>query len=230
MFHVKQNIQKSNIKSSKMFHVKQNIDEKMFHVKQCLEFLEKSQEELQKFSDFVLKWQKTINLISPSSVNNIWERHIIDSVQLYSYIPCDARVLLDMGSGGGFPAIVLAIVNKQIKGCIEQFYLVESDVKKCVFLQEAARVFQLPVTVLNQRLETVEVQGVDVITARALKPIKELMEFSMRFLNKQTHCLFLKGERVFDELQENPYMCDVTLYPSQTNKNSFIVDITGVQK
>ena len=171
-------------------------------MKQFEEILKKSQTELQKFADLVLKWQRTVNLIAPSTIPDIWERHIVDSAQLVEYIPENAKVLVDMGSGGGFPAIVLAIINKVVGGSVEQFYLIESDVKKSIFLREAARVFELPVQVLNQRLENVVLENVDVVTARALKTVEELFVLGQGFITNKTTCLFLKGERVDEELAQ----------------------------
>ncbi|MBO7257545.1 MAG: 16S rRNA (guanine(527)-N(7))-methyltransferase RsmG [Alphaproteobacteria bacterium] len=198
-------------------------------MKQFEEILKKSQPELQKFADLVLKWQQTVNLIAPSTMPNIWERHVIDSAQLVMYIPTDAKVLVDMGSGGGFPAIVLAIINKVIGGSLEQFYLVESDVKKSIFLREVARVFDLPVQVINKRLENVIMENVDVVTARALKTVEELFVLGQGFITEKTICLFLKGERVDEELAQNTHKCCIEKIPSCTHKKSYILKIGGVQ-
>ncbi len=198
-------------------------------MKQFEEILKKSQPELQKFADFVLKWQRTVNLISPSTIPDIWERHIVDSAQLVEYIPENAKVLVDMGSGGGFPAMVLAIINKVMQGPVETFYLIESDIKKSVFLREAGRVFDVPVQVINKRLEDVVLENVDVVTARALKTVEELFVLGRGFIAEQTTCLFLKGERVAEELAENKHKCHIEKIPSRTHKKSCILKIGGVQ-
>lgn len=198
-------------------------------MKQFEEILKKSQSELQKFSDFVLKWQKTVNLIAPSTIPTIWDRHIVDSAQLYLFVPEGVKVLADMGSGGGFPAIVLAIVNKVMSGSIQHFYLIESDVKKSIFLREAARVFELPVTVLNERLEKVLLENVDVVTARALKPVDELLVLGQGIINSKTICLFLKGETVYEELKQNSHKCQVEIFPSMTHNKGCILKIGEVQ-
>lgn len=199
-------------------------------MKQFEEFLLNSKPELEKFSDFLLKWQRTINLIAPSTIKNIWERHILDSAQLYSYIPPKAQILADMGSGGGFPALVLAMINKVNNGPLQHFYLIESDNKKSIFLKEAARVFSLPVTVLNQRIETVTLNKVDVVTARALKPVDDLLRLGQGIITPQTICLFLKGEQAADELRQNSHTCSVEIFPSRTHKNGCILQIKNVQK
>lgn len=198
-------------------------------MKQFDEILKKTQPKLQEFVDFVLKWQKTVNLIAPSTVSDIWDRHIVDSAQLILYIPQDAKVLADMGSGGGFPAMVLAIINKAMNGSLEQFYLIESDVKKSIFLREAARVFDVPVQVINERLERVSLKNVDVVTARALKTVEELFVLGQGFISEHTTCLFLKGERVDEELAQNTHKCQVEKIPSCTHKKSYILKIGGVQ-
>ena len=198
-------------------------------MKQFDEILKKSQPELQRFVDFVLKWQRTVNLIAPSTVQDIWERHVVDSAQLIMYMPEGATVLADMGSGGGFPAIVLAIINKVLGGSIKCFYLIESDVKKSIFLREAARVFDLPVQVINERLERVSLQDVDVVTARALKTVDELLFLGRGIIESRTVCLFLKGERVDDELAQNTYKCCIEKLPSCTHKKACILKIGGIQ-
>ncbi len=198
-------------------------------MKQFEEILKKSQNELKKFSDFVLKWQKTVNLIASSTIPMMWERHVLDSAQLYLYVPDDAKVMADMGSGGGFPAIVLAIINKMVGGSIQHFYLIESDVKKSIFLREAARVFELPVTVLNERLEKVSLENVDVVTARALKSVDELFELGRGIINSETVCLFLKGENVHEELKHNSHKCRVEIFPSMTHNKGCILKIGEVQ-
>lgn len=198
-------------------------------MKQFEEFVTNAQNKLEDFCDFLLKWQRTINLIAPSTIPNIWERHVLDSAQLYPLLPVNARKLVDMGSGGGFPALVLAILNQENNGPIQRFCLVESDTKKSIFLTEAARVFSLPVVVVNRRLETVCLKHVDVVTARALKPVKELLWFGRGFITPKTTCLFLKGERVQEELRKNPYECSVRIYPSHIYKTGCILKIKKVQ-
>ena len=198
-------------------------------MKQFDEILKETQSELKNFADFVLKWQRTVNLIAPSTIPDIWERHIVDSAQLFNYIPSDAEVLVDMGSGGGFPALVLAIINKIVGGPIKQFYLIESDIKKSVFLREAVRVFDVPACVLNKRIETVCLDRVDVVTARALKSVNDLLKLGQGFICSDTICLFLKGEQVDVELAQNTYKCQVEKIPSLTHKKSSILKIGGVQ-
>ena len=206
-------------------------------MKQNLSFLEEMRPELEKFSEFLLKWQKSVNLISPNTIPHLWKRHIIDSAQLYPFIPDSARLLLDMGSGAGFPGLILAMVNQHLGGPLKTIVLVESDIKKGIFLNEAARVFQLPVRVLNKRMELVKPadlngQKVDVLTARALAPVPVLLKLSQNIRTPETMCLFLKGEQVAAEMKEVSSQSDweVSSYPSVSDSKGVIIQMRGVQE
>lgn len=209
----------------------------MFPVKQNLSFLEEMRPELEKFSEFLLKWQKSVNLISPNTIPHLWKRHIIDSAQLYPFIPDSARLLLDMGSGAGFPGLILAMVNQHLGGPLKTIVLVESDIKKGIFLNEAARVFQLPVRFLNKRMELVTAadlngQKVDVLTARALAPVPVLLKLSQNIRTPETMCLFLKGEQVAAEMKEVSSQSDwdVSSYPSVSDSKGVIIQMRGVKE
>ena len=209
----------------------------MFPVKQNLPFLDEMKSDFEKFSEFLLKWQKSVNLISPHTIPFIWERHLLDSAQLYPLIPNMARVLLDMGSGAGFPGLILALINQRLGGPLEQVVLVESDSKKCVFLTEAARIFELPVLVLNQRMESLSSSDfknrpVDVLTARALAPVPVLLKLSEKVRTQQTVCLFLKGEQATSEMNLVPNIkqWDVRFIPSVSDSKGVIIQMRGVKE
>ena len=152
---------------------------------------------LQQYQDILLQWQKHVNLISNNSINQIWKRHILDSAQLYFFISDQSSVLLDVGSGGGFPGIVLSILNKILKGPLKQIYLVESDLKKTLFLQEVNRKLDLNINILNQRMENVLVKA-DIITARAVAPVSELLALVDKNVSRETLMIFPKGQHVDD--------------------------------
>lgn len=207
----------------------------MFPVKQNLSFLKEMRPNLEKFSEFLLKWQKSVNLISPNTIPYLWERHIVDSAQLYSFIPDSARLLLDMGSGAGFPGVILAMVNQHLGGPLKTIVLVESDNKKCIFLNEVVRMFQLPVRVLNKRMEVVtseDLNGkvVDVLTARALAPVPVLLKLSQHIRTPETMCLFLKGEQVDKEISEfySQPNWEVCSYPSISDSKGVVIQMRGV--
>ena len=194
-------------------------------MKQDAIYLGAAEPVLRQFQDFVLKWQKSVNLISPTTTSDIWNRHILDCAQLFENIPSTAKKLVDMGTGGGFPGVVLAIMNKALTGPLTDIYFVESDIKKSIFLKECIREFGLNASVLNERLENVKLDAVDVVTARALKELKVLIRLGQGFINPQTTCLFLKGERVDDEISNNPYPCHLEKIKSKTAENGVILKI-----
>ena len=198
----------------------------MFHMKQ--ELLEKSKSDLEQYVQILLKWQKAINLIAPSTINDIWNRHVIDSAQLFPFIPESASILVDMGSGAGFPGLVLAILNKQNQGPLKQIILIESDQRKCVFLQEVIRLLELPVSVYDKRIEQVTGVTADVLTARALAPLRDLLELGKKIITPETVCLFLKGEQVDQEIQNCSVPCQVEKINSITNQKGFILKVTEV--
>ena len=156
---------------------------------------------LQQYWDLLLKWQKSVNLISDKTICNGWDRHILDSAQLYFLLPNQEVELMDVGSGGGLPAIVLAILNKVLKGPLKHIILVESDLKKSLFLKECARVLQLDISVINDRIENVEAVP-DVITARAFAPLKVLLPLLKKNVSRETFFLLPKGKSVNLEILE----------------------------
>ncbi|MDQ0511176.1 16S rRNA (guanine(527)-N(7))-methyltransferase RsmG [Ancylobacter amanitiformis] len=149
------------------------------------------------------KWQRTINLVAPASLPRVWTRHVADSLQLVP-LAGEARRWVDLGSGGGFPGLVVAAVLAERAGA--DVTLVESDTRKAAFLREAARIAELPVTVLPARIEQVAARiaaGVEIVSARALAPLPRLLELAHPFLAQGAVGLFLKGQDVDNELTES---------------------------
>ena len=179
------------------------------------------------------KWQPRINLISPASQPDIWQRHVFDSAQLLAHMPemrPDAsRRILDIGSGAGFPGLVLAILGAG------QLQLVESDQRKSVFLQTVIRELRLSATVVNHRIESLSACYPDVITARALAPFPKLMQLIDAQIYPGLTCLFLKGAKVEEELTNFQTYSTMTphLYPSLSRTdgeaNGVIVKLTMPQ-
>jgi 16S rRNA (guanine527-N7)-methyltransferase len=149
------------------------------------------------------KWQRAINLVAAASLKDAWRRHLLDSAQLYPLIPPTAATLVDLGSGAGLPGLVLAILA-QGEGRVLAVNLVESDGRKAAFLATAARELGLVgVTVHASRAEDLAATGrlhAEIVTARALAPLERLLALARPFLVPGGRCLFLKGERVDDEL------------------------------
>jgi 16S rRNA (guanine527-N7)-methyltransferase len=177
------------------------------------------------YADLLTTWNKKINLIGKSTAPELWSRHMLDSAQLYRLIPKAARSLIDMGSGAGFPGLVLAIMG------VPEVHLVESDQRKAAFLREAARITATPVTVHAARVEAIKPFPADVVTARALAPLSELLAWAAPFLTKNTRCIFPKGQNVEVELTQAHKMwrMEVDQEPSRTDPLSTIVCIGEVR-
>lgn len=155
---------------------------------------------LSAYAALLTKWQRRINLVGPKTLPDLWRRHMLDSAQLLPLLPAGARVLVDLGSGAGFPGLVLAAMGAT-RG-IEAVHLIESDQRKAVFLREAARCMGLGerVTVHATRIESLAPIAADCVTARALAPVEALLGYAARAAGVGTPCLFLKGKRLEDEL------------------------------
>jgi len=197
-------------------------------MKRINEILMASEKDIYMYIDILKQWQKAVNLISKTTLDEIWTRHIMDSAQIYPLLPKTAETLVDLGSGAGFPALVLAILNKNQKGNLKQITLIESDTKKCLFLKEVARQLSLPVQILNQRIEKVQNLSADVVTARALASLNELLILGKNIITRDTTCLFLKGQTVQEEIKNITFPCQIEKIKSITNSNSFIIKMTEV--
>ncbi len=149
-------------------------------------------EKLEAFAALVKKWTPKINLISKSSLPDLWDRHIVDSVQLYQMVPHDGK-WVDIGSGGGFPGIIIAIL-REMAGVSGGVTLVESDQRKCAFLRTAIRELDLNANVISERIEDIPPLNADIISARALANINTLLGFAERHLKPEGIAIFPKGE------------------------------------
>lgn len=196
-------------------------------MKLFFDFLEPVKDKLDKYQEILLKWQKNFNLISKNTQNDIWNRHILDSAQLWQYIPHNIHCLLDVGSGAGFPALVLAVLNL-VDPKIEKIILVEKDPQKCVFLKEVVRELGLKAQVMNCKIEDVELSDVDIITARAFSSLEHLIMMMRPFYHPGTIGLFLKGERVDDEINELSTRVVLDKIPSLTHNNSQIIYVKEI--
>jgi 16S rRNA (guanine527-N7)-methyltransferase len=156
-------------------------------------------EKLKQYQGLVEKWTPRINLVGRSTVADIWDRHIIDSLRLCALDLPLARRWVDLGSGGGFPGLVVAVVLA-CRGDRTEVVLVESDARKAVFLRQAARQLGLTTTVHAERAESLPPQHADVVSARALAPLDRLCEIAHRHLAPSGVCLFPKGEKAEEEI------------------------------
>ncbi|MDT3376710.1 16S rRNA (guanine(527)-N(7))-methyltransferase RsmG [Labrys neptuniae] len=179
------------------------------------------------YVDALQRWQRVKNLVAPSTLSQVWTRHIADSAQLLPLLG-NARTVIDLGSGAGFPGMVLAIAKKSIPGF--RVHLVESNGRKASFLREVARITNAPATVHALRIEDFVSgwsDGADMITARALASLQELLDYSEELLKTGAQALFLKGQDVGQELTQATKYWNIQaeLIPSLTDSTGQIVSI-----
>ncbi|MUG78540.1 16S rRNA (guanine(527)-N(7))-methyltransferase RsmG [Commensalibacter sp. ESL0367] len=183
-------------------------------------------EKLEIYISLLQQWNKKINLVSQQGMDQVWKRHVYDSFQLIRYLDSSVKSIADLGSGGGFPGLILALSTDI------PVILIESDKRKTIFLREVLRQTKTQATVLCQRIENVNAISVDVVTARALTSLTQLLEFSKNILNKNGYCLFLKGRSIdleIEEAQKN-WKINYKTFSSQTNADGVIVKINQFER
>lgn len=156
---------------------------------------------LGKYLLLVRKWNPVINLVSKADLDNLWTRHLLDSAQLFYHAPLEARSWCDLGSGGGFPGVVVAIMAAE-KAPKLAVTLVEVDRRKAVFLTEACRQLGIKATVLTERIDRLAPQQADVISARALAPLANLCDFAQRHMSPSGVAIFPKGRAAQQEVDD----------------------------
>jgi 16S rRNA (guanine527-N7)-methyltransferase len=173
-------------------------------------------------------WTKKINLVAPSTIDAVWDRHVLDSAQLLAHAPVNWRHWVDLGTGGGFPGLVVAV----LVGAHREVTLVESDLRKCTFLRTAIRELGLTAKVVNDRIEKTTIARADIVSARALAPLGQLLDYSSGILDDTGTALFPKGEAHMSEIlsaQETwSFECDAL--PSITNPDARILRISRIRK
>jgi 16S rRNA (guanine527-N7)-methyltransferase len=186
---------------------------------------------LDRYVDLLLQWQAKTNLVAPSTLPNLWTRHISDSLQLLTIAPA-AQVWADLGSGGGFPGVVLACALAEIPDAT--VHLVERNAKKAAFLREALRVTNARGTVhLSDIGDSVDriVGRVDCVTARAVAPLHQLIGFAAPLVSQGAKALFLKGQDVEAELTEATKYWNImpNLHSSRTGGRGWIVELDRIE-
>ena len=181
---------------------------------------------LEAYVALLLRWNRTINLISRGDEALIWERHIADSLALAALLPAEFSHAIDIGSGGGLPGVVLAIATQR------PIHLVESDQRKSAFLREVTRELSLPIIVHATRIETAKPPKAPVITARAVAPLTTLLAFATPHLAPGGICLFPKGRTANDELTAArlEWHMDVVSTPSPTDPSAQILRISEIAR
>ncbi|MGC6516941.1 MAG: 16S rRNA (guanine(527)-N(7))-methyltransferase RsmG [Candidatus Puniceispirillaceae bacterium] len=150
------------------------------------------------YASLLEKWQRSINLVSPKTISHLWERHILDCAQLVPFLPQEPVKILDLGSGAGLPAVIISALSHH------QVEMVESDSRKCAFMQTALREMGLKATIHNQRLESLPHLGADIITARAFAPLPRLLDWTKDQHQEGQIFWLLKGRAVNEELTNLP--------------------------
>jgi 16S rRNA (guanine527-N7)-methyltransferase len=181
-------------------------------------------ERLKIYEALLRKWQSAINLVSRNSLEDVWRRHFLDSAQIFSLIPRPTTNLLDIGSGAGFPGLVLAILG------VPNVHLVDSDQRKCAFLREVSRETSTDVTILNARIEEVATGFFDVVTARGCASLTVLLKMAKPYLGPNSIAIFPKGRSVEEELttaKKRWNMC-YTMIPSVSDSAGMLVKLEGI--
>ena len=190
-------------------------------------------EKLRDYESLIQKWNPSINLVAKSTLSDIWNRHIVDSAQVY--YTAAAKIsgnCTDIGSGGGLPAIVIAILAQSTDKQV-QMTMVESDKRKSVFLRTAIRELDLNnANVLNERIENVQIPVSKFISARALAPLTELFGFAQKLSDDKTTLLFQKGKNWLTEIEiaQNHWSFDYEAFKSETDSNAVILKIRGLSR
>ena len=157
-----------------------------------LDVSRETEEALNHFKNLVIEWNPTINLVSKNSISELWDRHIVDSAQIFTTFRPKSGLWLDFGTGGGFPGLVLAILARHLSPDL-RFSLVESDRRKCSFLKRVSRDLSLSVEISNSRVESAGLGKVDYVSARAVSELNDLLFLAESIVSRETMCLFLKG-------------------------------------
>ena len=183
-------------------------------------------ERLDAYAVALSKWNPRINLVAKSTLPDLWTRHFADSAVLDALAPHEGH-WLDIGTGGGFPGLVLAAMRPD-----QPMTLLESDQRKCTFLRQTARAMGLSITILADRIETAPPQVADILSARALAPLDMLLTLAERHVHSSTLSLFLKGERVEEELTaaRQCWTFTHTTYPSGSGTAGVVLALRDIAR
>lgn len=204
----------------------------MFHVKQDGGdggVSRETSERLAALEALVRKWNPAVNLVSKASLTDLRRRHIADSAQLFDFARVSAGHWADLGTGGGFPGLVIAILAQEFAADL-RVTCIESDLRKAAFLSTVVRELSLPTTILSQRIENVAPLAAQVVSARALAPLVDLLPLAARHLAPDGIAIFPKGVRHAMEVAEarKTWTFDLTEEPSRTDPDARLLRIEGL--
>ena len=185
---------------------------------------------LKEYEKLLFKWNAKINLVSKSTLVNFWNRHILDSAQFLSSVGEKAGKWVDLGSGGGLPGLVVAILSDEIEP-VNKLFLVEADVRKAVFLKTVCRELGLKVEVYNNRIEELPPMSANIVSARALAPLKTLCLYAKNNLEKDGEAVFAKGENWKAELVEaqKKWIFSYEAVKSTLHEGSVVLVLRGIK-
>ena len=185
---------------------------------------------LKEYEKLLFKWNAKINLVSRSTLDNFWNRHVLDSAQFLSSVGEKAGKWVDLGSGGGLPGLVVAILSDEIEP-VNKLFLVEADVRKAVFLKTVCRELGLKVEVYNNRIEELPPISANIVSARALAPLKTLCLYAKNHLEKDGVAVFAKGENWKAELVEaqKKWIFSYEAVKSTLHEGSVVLVLRGIK-
>lgn len=187
-------------------------------------------DKLRGLESLALEWNSKINLVSKNTETDFWNRHIVDSAQLFN-LANDQNSWCDLGSGGGFPGLVIGVL--QSERCENpRLTLVESDKRKCAFLQTAMQKLDIAGTVVAKRIEAADICSVSTLSARALAPLERLLDFAGRFVDETSEALFSKGRKWKNEVivAEDKWRFDLDVVQSVTDPEAVILRVSGIER
>lgn len=181
---------------------------------------------LEDFVELLLQENDNFNFIGKSTIENIWDRHILDSAQLLRFVDNKNLKFADFGSGAGFPGIVLSILG------LREIHLIEKSFRKSEFLRRAKVFSQNKIFVQQSKLEEMAALEFDCIVSRALAPLDQLLIYTQKFLKKDGYCLFLKGKNLLKEIElaKKTFQFEYELHPSLTSQESNIIKVSKISK
>lgn len=188
-------------------------------------------ERLKVYAALLEKWNPAINLVAPSTLSSLWVRHFQDSAQIFHLAKPKVGMWCDMGTGGGFPGLIVAIMAHE-SDPDRRTICIESDLRKATFLRTVVRETGINATILSQRIEAVTPLGADVVSARALAPLTDLLTYADRHLMPGGTGIFLKGENYRTEVEEalENWRFELDTYPSKTNPNAVVLKIGDLRR
>lgn len=183
-------------------------------------------ENIEEFVILLLKENYNFNLIGKSTIPEIWTRHILDSAQILKFIDDKNKKIADLGTGAGFPGIIISILGAK------EVHLIEKSVRKCEFLRKAKILSPNPIFIHQAKAEEVLDKKFDILTSRALASLDKLLKYGIDFLKKDGYCLFLKGKNLENEIKEakEKYIFDYELFESLTALESAIIKVSNISK